>query len=37
MVSFFAEVKFFGPKTMDYSLWFEFSESEKSSENIIPL
>ena len=33
MVSFFGEVKIFifGPKTMDYSPWFDFSESEKKS------
>ena len=38
MVSFFAEVKFliFRPKTMDYSPWFDFWESKKSSEKRIP-
>ena len=39
MESLFAEVKFsiFRPKTMDYSPWFDFSESEKSLEKRIPL
>ena len=34
MVSFFAELKIsvFRPKTMDYSPWFDFWESKKSSE-----
>ena len=38
MQSFFAEVKFFifRPKTMDYSPWFDFWESKKSSEKRIP-
>ena len=32
MVSFFAELKIFifRPKTMDYSPWFDFWESEKA-------
>ena len=35
---FFAEVKLFifWPKTMDYSPWFHFWESKKSSEKRIP-
>ena len=39
MQSFFAEVKIsiFRPKTMDYSPWFDFSESKKSFEIKIPL
>ena len=38
MKSFFAEVKIFifRPKTMDYSPWFEFLDSEKSFEKRIP-
>ena len=38
MISFFAEVKIFRfrPKTMDYSPWFCFSESEKSFMKNIP-
>ena len=38
MKSFFAKVKIFifRPKTMDYSPWFEFWESNKSSEERIP-
>ena len=38
MQSFFVIVKIFifRPKTMDYSPWFEFLESEKSSEKRIP-
>ena len=38
MISFFAKVKFFnfGPKTMDYSPWFDFWESEKSLERRMP-
>ena len=38
MKSFFAEVKIFifRPKTMDYSPWFDFWESKKSSEERIP-
>ena len=38
MVSFFAEVKIFvfRPKTMDYSPWFDFWESQKSLEKRIP-
>ena len=38
MKSFFAKVKIFifRPKTMDYSPWFEFSESEKRLEKRIP-
>ena len=37
--SLFAKVKIFifWPKTMDYSPWFEFWESKKSSEKRIPL
>ena len=35
MKSFFAKVKI-RTKTMDYSPWFEFSESEKSLEKKIP-
>ena len=37
MKSFLAEVKkfIFWPKTMDYSPWFDFSESEKSCEKRI--
>ena len=39
MESFFAKVKIsiFRPKTMDYSPWFDFWESEKSLEKRIPL
>ena len=39
LVSIFAEVKIFRfwPKTMDYSRWFCFWESEKSFEKSIPL
>ena len=38
MVLFLAEVKIFKfwLKTMDYSPWFDFSESKKSFENSIP-
>ena len=38
MASFFGEVKNsrFWPKTMDYNPWFDFWESEKSFEKIIP-
>ena len=38
MKRFFAEVKIsiFRPKTMDYSPWFEFLESEKRSAKRIP-
>ena len=38
MKSFFAKVKIFifRPKTMDYSPWFDFWESKKSSEKRIP-
>ena len=38
MKSCLAKVKIFNfrPKTMDYSPWFQFWESEKSSEKIIP-
>ena len=38
MKSFFPKVKIFifRPKTMDYSPWFDFSESEKSLEKKIP-
>ena len=38
MKSFFSEVKIFifGPKTMDYSPWFDFCESKKSLEERIP-
>ena len=38
MVSFVAKVKIFRfwPKTMDYSSWFVFLESEKSFEKSIP-
>ena len=38
MVSFLTKVKIFifRPKTMDYSPWFEFLESEKSLEEMIP-
>ena len=38
MQSFFAEVKFsiFRPKTMDYTPWFDFWESEKRFEKRIP-
>ena len=36
--SFFAEVKIFifRPKTMDYSLWFDFRESKKGLEERLP-
>ena len=39
MKAFFAEVKIFifRPKTMDYSQWFDFWESEKSCEESLPL
>ena len=39
VASFFAEVKIFifRPKTMDYSSWFYFRESEKSFEKSMPL
>ena len=39
MKLFFAKVKYFifRPKTMDYSPWFEYSESKKSLEKIIQL
>ena len=38
MKSFFAKIKIFifRPKTMDYSPWFECSESEKCLEKRIP-
>ena len=38
MAFFFGEVKMyrFRPKTMDYSPWFEFWESCKSSEKSMP-
>ena len=38
MVFFSAEVNIFsfGPKTMDYSPWFDFWESKNSSEKWIP-
>ena len=38
-LSFFAKVKIFifRPKTMDYNPWFDFWESEKSLEEMIPL
>ena len=38
MKSLFAKVKIlcFRPKTMDYSPWFDFWESEKSLERRIP-
>ena len=38
MVSFLAKVKSFisRPKTMDYSPWFEFLESEKGLEKRLP-
>ena len=38
MKSFFAKIKIFvfRPKTMDYSPWFDFCESEKVSEKRIP-
>ena len=38
MKSFLAEVKIFifRPKTMDYSPWFNFWKSKKSSEKRIP-
>ena len=38
MKSFFAKVKIFilRPKTMDYSPWFDFCESKKSFEIMIP-
>ena len=38
MKSFFAKVKIFifRPKTMDYSPWFHFWESKKSSGKMIP-
>ena len=38
MKSYFAKVKIFifRPKTMDYSPWFDFWESGKSSEKMIP-
>ena len=38
MKSYFDKVKvfIFRPKTMDYSPWFDFCESERSSEKMIP-
>ena len=38
MKSLFAKVQIFifRPKTMDYSPWFDFSESKKSFEKRIP-
>ena len=38
MKSFFAKVQIFvfRPKTMDYSPWFDFWESKKSSEKTMP-
>ena len=38
MASFSAELKIFifRPKTMDYSPWFDFWESEKSLEKSVP-